>query len=300
LGKGSFRKEYLGRIIITFFGLFIILITLAITYFLIQKGTQTFTVLKYSVTQFLTGLKWTAPLLKSDPKGQVGSAVFILGTLMVSGIALLIATPFAVISGIFITEISPNIGKKILQPSIEIFVGIPSVVYGWLGFTVLCPFIKTAFHLQFNGNGLLAAGIVLAVMIYPTIATVSADAIRNLPDEFREASYALGSTRWQMLRHVNIPAAASGILSGIVLGLARAFGEALAVTMVIGNYYSLPTSLLGPTSTLTTMISTNMQASVDGTGWTDSLWSMALVLFAISFLCIVIIRLVSGRKKRYS
>ncbi len=146
-----FRKEYLGRAIITFFGISIILITLVITYFLIQKGTQTFAVLKYPVMQFLTGTSWTPPLLPSSPKGEVGSFVFIVGTVVVSGLALIIATPFAVISGLFITEISPGLGKKILQPTIEIFVGIPSVVYGWIGYTILCPAIKTIFHMQFDG-----------------------------------------------------------------------------------------------------------------------------------------------------
>jgi phosphate transport system permease protein len=296
--KDRFKKEYLGRIIITFFGIFIILITLVITYFLFQKGVQTFTVLKYPILQFLTGINWTPQMLLSSPKGQVGSLVFIMGTLMVSGLALLIATPFAVISGLYIVEISPRIGKKYLQPAIEIFVGIPSVVYGWLGYTVLCPFIQQIFHMQFTGYSVLAAGIVLSVMIYPTIATVSADAFSSLPSSYRDASYALGSTRWQMLKNVNIPAATTGIFSGIVLGLARAFGEALAVSMVIGNSIAFPTNILSPTSTLTTVISINMQSSVDGTGWTDSLWTMALVLFLISFLCIVLIRIVSGRKKK--
>jgi phosphate transport system permease protein len=231
--------------------------------------------------------------------GQIGSLIFIVGTVVVSGLALILATPLALICGIFITEISPRLGKKFLQPAIEIFVGIPSVVYGWLGYTVLCPAIKTIFHLQFYGFSVLAAGIVLSVMIFPTIATVTADSIRNLPDEFREASYALGSTRWQMLRQVNLPAATPGILTGIILGLARAFGEALAVSMVIGNQVAFPTNILSQTSTLTTMISNNMGSSVNGTGWTDGLWSMALLLFIISFVCILIIRLISGRKRRY-
>lgn len=295
--SGLFRKEYLGRTIITLFGLSIIVITLIISFFLLQKGLQTFTVLHYPVLDFLFGAHWVPDINGGAKAGTLGAAVFIVGTLLVSGLALLIATPFAIISAIFMTEISPSLGKKFLQPAIEIFVGIPSVVYGWLGYTVLCPAIKNIFHMPFNGFSLLAAGIVLSVMIYPTIATVAADAIRNLPAEYKEASYAMGSTRWQMIRHVSIPASLPGMMSGIVLGLARAFGEALAVTMVIGSQKAFPSSILSETSTLTTVISVNMQVSTDGTGWTDSLWSMALVLFIISFICVLLIRLMANLGK---
>lgn len=295
----SFWKENFGRAIVTIIGMLIIVLTLLISLFLFWKGSQTFTLLKYSVIQFFTDTNWTPQMTTSDPKGSVGSLVFIAGTFSVSGLALLFATPFAVASAVFLTEISPRLGLKFLQPAIEIFVGIPSVVYGWIGFSVLCPFIAWVFHMPFGGQGLLTAAIVLAVMIYPTITTVSADAIRNLPDKYREASYGLGSTRWQMIRHISVPTAIPGILTGVVLGLARAFGEALAVSMVIGMKYAIPKNLLSRTSTLTTQIANLIGSAPDGTGFTDSLWTMGLLLFIISFACILIIRVI-GRPRKES
>lgn len=290
-----FRKELLGRSVVTVFGLLMIVLTLLITFFLISKGLHTFTEFKYPLLQFLTGTTWDPAISATDPRGQVGVLVFIVGSLSVSLLGIVIATPFAVASAIFMAEISPEFGKRFFQPAVEIFVGIPSVVYGWVGYQVLCPAIAKVFHLPFGGESLLAAGIVLSLMIFPTITTMSTDAIRALPEEHREASYALGSTRWQMILHARLPAAVSGIVSGIVLGMARAFGEALAVTMVIGMSRGFTGGLLGRTSTLTTIIATSMGTAADDTPWTASLWSMALLLFIISFALIVIVRIVSRK-----
>ena len=288
----KFYKEYLGRSIATLFGFIIILLTLSITFFLISKGIQTFTVYKHSVWEFLFSTNYNPAEVEGT--GQIGSAIFIVGSLTISLLAVLFATPFSLAAAVFITEISPKLGKKLIQPSVEIFVGIPSVVYGWVGLTVLVPFIAKIFNLPF-GFSVLAGSIVLAVMIFPTIASVATDSIRNVPDEYRDASYALGSTRWQMIWNIKLPCAIPGILTGIVLGLARAFGEALAVAMVIGRQDSLLKGLLSPTNNLTAKITADMGNTTSGTEWNNSLWSMALLLFVISFLFIVIIRIV-GKK----
>lgn len=292
---GSFRKELFGRTIVTISGLLIIVLTLSVAIFLVSKGLNTFTVHKYPLTQFLFGNVWNPQIATTDPKGQVGSFEFIVGSLLVSLIAIIIATPFAVGSALFMTEISPVLGKKLLQPAIEIFVGIPSVVYGWVGATLLCPFIAKIFKMPFGGESLLAAGIVLALMIFPTVTSVSADSIRSQPIEHKEGSYALGSTRWQMIWRVRMPAAFSGILTGIVLGISRAFGEALAVSMVIGMNRALPKNLLSGTSTLTTIIATSMGSASEDSAFTASLWTMALLLFIISLIFIVIIRLLGSK-----
>jgi len=189
-----------------------------------------------------------------------------------------------------------KLGKKLLQPAIEIFVGIPSVVYGWIGLTVLVPFISK--HFGGLGFSLLAGILVLTIMILPTITSVSADTIKALPWEIREASYALGATRWQTIRKVILPAATPGILTGIVLGLARAFGEALAVQMVIGNRPALPLSFLQPMSTITSVITMDMANTVAGSVWNDALWSLALLLLLISLGFIVILKLI-GRRRIY-
>lgn len=186
------------------------------------------------------------------------------------------------------TEISPRIGNKVLQPVIEIFVGIPSVVYGWVGLSVIVPFVRN----YFSGHGfsVLAGGLVLAIMILPTITSVAADSFKRLPNDYKEASLALGATRWQTISKVLLPAAFPGILTGIVLGLARAFGEALAVQMVIGNSIAIPGSILDSTTTLTSIITMDMGNTPSGSIWNNALWTMALLLLMISFLFIVLIR----------
>jgi phosphate transport system permease protein len=291
-------KENLGKSTVTFAGIFIILITVALILFLVWKGSASFTTHNQSIADFLFTNFWNPTMEFNQPNGPAGAAIFIVGSLAVSGLALVIISPFAVACAIFINEISPKVGSKILQPAIEIFVGIPSVVYGWVGVTVLCPFIATIFGMPFGGESLLAGAIVLAVMIFPTITTVSVDALRNVPSEYSEAAYALGSTRWQMITKVRLPAARNAVLTGVVLGLSRAFGEALAVSMVIGGRLAMPTSLLSQTSTLTTQIASGMGSSADGTQWTDSLWSMALLLFIISYIFIMIIRRIGKRNVR--
>ena len=193
--KGMFLKEYLWRTIVTICGLFVIVLTLVIGGFLVYKGSGTFTKFGHSIGEFLFSADW-APVDNITGGGSVGTRIFIVGSLCTCGLGLLIATPFAIGSAIFMTEISPKFGEKFYRPVIQIFAGIPSVVYGWVGLTVLVPAIKAVFHRQV-GHSILAAGLVLAIMIFPTITSVSADAIRAIPKEFRLGAYGMGSTRWQ-------------------------------------------------------------------------------------------------------
>lgn len=285
---GKIKNEYLGRTLVTVLGLFIIILTLAITGFLIYKGSALFTVHGHSISEFLFSTNYKPQSVGSG--GSVGAGIFIFGSILISMLAILIATPFSIAAAIFMTEISPRLGKSLLQPAIGIFVGIPSVVYGWIGLTILVPFIAKVFKLPY-GFSVLAGSIVLALMIFPTITSVSADAIKSVSPEFKEASYGLGSTRWQLIRKVIVPSAIPGILTGVVLGLARAFGEALAVAMVIGKMPKIPQSLLSPTTNLTAQITVDMGNTATGSEWNDSLWSMALLLLLISFAFIITIRI---------
>jgi phosphate transport system permease protein len=189
-------------------------------------------------------------------------------------------------------EISTGWGRKIMQPVIELFVGIPSVVYGWIGISVLVPFIRK--DIGGMGFSLLAGAIVLAVMIFPTIASVSTDSLSANPADIREGSLALGVTHWQTILMVMVPAAMPGILTAIILALARAFGEALAVQMVIGNAIRMPTSLLGPMHTMTSIITLEMSNTVMGTVSNDVLWTIAFILLIISFMFIMLIRTING------
>lgn len=294
--SNMFRKEYLGRTVVTVCGLFIIALTIIIGAFLVFKGMGTFTVYNHSVFEFLFSSDWNPSSSGSSGGGTVGAAIFIFGSLITCGLALLIATPFSLAAAIFITEISPRLGTNVIQPTIEIFAGIPSVVYGWVGMTTLVPFIRDTFHARMGGYSVLAASIVLAIMIAPTITTVSADAIRGVPGMFLEASYGLGSTRWQAIYKVVVPSALPGIVTGIVLGLSRAFGEALAVAMVIGRTRAFPENLLSPTNNLTSAIASDMGNTANGSEYNTALWTMALLLLLISMLFIVVIHFISDRK----
>lgn len=294
--KGMFGKEYSWRTIATICGLFVIVLTIVIGAFLVYRGSETFLVFGHSLWEFLGSADWN-PVENAEGGGTVGALIFIVGSLCVCGLALLIATPFSMGAAIFMTEISPKFGERFYRPIVQIFAGIPSVVYGWVGLTVLVPFIRDVFDRQV-GQSVLAAGIVLAVMIFPTITSVTADSIKAVPRPCRDAAYGLGSTRWQTIYRVVVPAASSGIISGVILGLARAFGEALAVAMVIGQTTALPTSIFSTTKTLTTEIASQMGNAMEGSELKSALWTLALLLFLISLLFITLIHYFTAKKDK--
>lgn len=293
--KNMFLKEYFWQGIVTACGLFVIVLTLVIGGFLVYKGSGTFTTFGHTIGEFLGSTKW-APVDNAEGGGSVGTLIFIVGSLSTCGLALIIATPFALGSAIFMTEISPKFGERFYRPIVQIFAGIPSVVYGWVGLTVLVPAIRTIFHRQV-GNSVLAAGLVLSLMIFPTITSVAADAIHSVPDEYRIGAYGLGSSRWQTIYKVVLPAAKANIFSAIILGLARAFGEALAVAMVIGQTTAIPTSIFSTTKSLTTEITAQMGNAMEGGETKTALWTLALLLFLISLLFIFIIHYFAREKK---
>jgi phosphate transport system permease protein len=250
------------------------------------------------------------PLADAGP--QFGILPFILGTIVVTAGALLISTPLSVGVALFLSEVAPEWAKSVVQPALEIFVGIPSVVWGWLGITVLVPFLADTFGGPIvislpilgqvfsmpgflTGFSWLAGSLVLSIMVLPTITSVSYNAFRAVPQELRTGSLALGTTRWQMIRHLLIPSALSGVLTAVVLGMTRAAGEALAVQMVIGNSPTLPASITQPVTTLTSQITLDMGNTVFGEPWQDALWTMSLVLLIISITSVVLVRVINKR-----
>ncbi|MBC2582426.1 phosphate ABC transporter permease subunit PstC [Clostridium sp. DJ247] len=283
------KNEYVGRSFAIFCGLLIVILTLSIILFVSSKGISTFTKHGYSLKDFLFSTQWRPD--SDTPK--LGAFIFIAGSTLVSVGAVIISAPISIALAIFMNFISPKLGERVLQPALELFVGIPSVVYGWIGFSILLPLIKRSFG--GIGFSLIAGILVLSVMILPTIASLATDAVKIVPRNYLEASYGLGATRWQTISKVIIPAAKSGILTGVVMGLARAFGEALAVQMVIGNSIKLPENLLSPTATLTSILTMDMGNTIGGTPWNDALWSLALLLLIMSFIFILIIRAIGKR-----
>ena len=290
------KNEYAGRTYAALCGLLIIIITVSIIVFIFSKGINTFVKDKYPLFNYLFSSSWKPDAAPDTGGPQFGILTFLLGSVCVSLGAVILSTPISIALAVFMNLISPGIGKKILTPAMELFVGIPSVVYGWIGVVLLVPFIRD--HFGGIGFSLLAGIIVLSIMILPTVTSISSDAIKSIPEDYIEASYGLGATRWQTIIRVIIPAASGGIETGIVLGLARAFGEALAVQMVIGNSINIPNGLLNPASTLTSILTMDMANTIFGTAWNNALWSMALVLLVVSFMFIFIIRLI-GRRRQF-
>ncbi|MCY9532275.1 MULTISPECIES: phosphate ABC transporter permease subunit PstC [Paenibacillus] len=257
-----------------------------VIFFIGKTGILTFR--DISLSDFFLSLDWT------PEDGKFGAGAFIINTLLLTGLTLLIAVPISVGMAVLLVEISPMWFKRFVRPVLDLLVGIPSIVYGYLGLTVLIPLIRewTGENL---GDGLLAAALVLSLMILPTICRVSDEAIAAVPKKYREAAYALGSTRLQVIMRVVLPAAKRGIVAAIILGMTRAIGETMAVVMVIGNTAQLADSLFTPTAVLTSNIVMQISNVEFDSTWNYALHMMAFLLLLISFLLIVVIRFISKR-----
>lgn len=231
-----------------------------------------------------------------DPAtGHYGMLVFIVGTLATTLGAMVIGVPIAIGTALFLTQMAPARVAGFVSRGIELLAGIPSIVIGWLGFTILVPFLVKVTGT--GGYGILAASLVLGIMIIPTITTIARDALEAVPIAYKQASIGLGATRWQTIWRVILPAAKPGIIVAVILGMGRAIGETVAVALVIGPASAFPRSLTTPTHTLTTKILTEMGES---SGIQRSaLFAMALVLLLISMGLIVAITR-STTKREYA
>ena len=267
---------------------FVIVAMAALMLYLAFMGLQLFFKDHINPLHFLFSSDWT-----SDPNNP-GALTFIVGSISITLFAVCVGGPIGVAVGIFLSQLAPERLAAVMKPAIEILVGIPSVVYGWLGLTLLAPLIR---HLtgSLTGFGLFTAGIVLSIMILPTVISLSEDALRAVPGTMREGSMALGATRWQTIWNVLLPAARSGLTVAVILGIARAIGEALAVQMVIGNSPVLPKGLLAPTAALTTEIVTDMGSAQEGTVLYHSLFTLAFILLLIAMGLIAAVRLALRR-----
>jgi phosphate transport system permease protein len=289
--KNHFVEEWVGRVYTTLCVLFLVTTIIAMVYFVASRGLRTFFVNDVNVFDLLTGIKWS-------PEGQppaFGALPFIFGSFSTSLLAAIIAAPLSFCAAVFMVEITPKLGRKYLQPVIELLAGIPSVVYGFIGLSVIVPLFRDLFPGQ--GVGLAAGALVLSIMILPTMTTVATDALASLPSGLKEGSYALGATRWQTIYRVVLPTTLPALMTGVVLGIARAFGEALAVQMVIGNAPFIPRSLFESTSTLTSAITLSMGNTATGSPHNNALWSLALILMLMTFVFVFIVRWLEGRSK---
>ena len=258
--------------------------------FLTLKGIALFKDNGVSIWHFLT----STDLQPSHH--HYGALPMIITSFSVTVFSGIIALPLALVVAIAITEMLPKKTYQYLQPLIELLVGIPSVVYGYLGLTVIVPNLRQVFG--GTGFGILAATSVLFLMILPTMTSMIIDSLQAVPQKYRQASAGLGATRWQTISRVIIPSAKSGILTAMVFGMARTFGEALAVQMVIGNTTIVPKSLMESSATLTSVLTTGIGNTVMGTASNNALWSLALILLVMSLTFNLLMRLVSKKGAR--
>lgn len=273
------------------------LVVAALIFMVAQKGLSAFLKDGVSVVEFFTGTKWDLANTAKNGLPYTGALPLIVTSFAVMMLSTLIALPIAIGSAIFAVEISPKFGSKIFQPLIELLTGIPSVVFGLIGFHVVVGLMKSVFHVS-TGLGILPGAVVLAVMILPTMTTLSVDGLRAVPDSYRQGSLALGYTRWQTIWHVVLKSAMPSLMTAVILGMTRAFGETLAVRMVIGGIEAMPTSLLSPASTITTTLTTSMAVYAEGSAQDDVLWALGLLLMGMSLIFILIIHLIGRRGGR--
>jgi phosphate transport system permease protein len=270
-------KEAIIEKLIFLSGIASIVFVALIFIFLLREGISVFK--STSLGAFLGGKFWY-PI--SDPP-KLGILPLIMGSLLVTLGAIAMAVPLGIAAAFYIAEVAPSRLRNILKSFVEILSAIPSVVLGFLGITILVPFLKRFLDLP-TGLTAFAGSIMLAFMAMPTIISISEDAINAVPREYKEGAIALGATHWQTLHRVIIHGALPGIIAAAMLGIGRVFGETMAVMMVTGNAGVIPHSLFEPVRTLTATIAAEMGEAAKGSPHYYALFAIGIVLFVISFL----------------
>ncbi|NLE09326.1 MAG: phosphate ABC transporter permease subunit PstC [Dehalococcoidales bacterium] len=243
-----------------------------ITVFIFIEGVPL--IAEVGFIDFVFGMKW------APSQGEYGIFPMIVGTVLVTLGAVIIGVPIAICCSIFLAEFAPSRLSNLVRPAIQLLAGIPSVVYGFWGLIFIVPIIRN--YLGGPGLSILAGSVILGIMILPTVISISEVSLLSLPRLLKEGAFALGATHWQTIRQVLLPAAKSGILAAVILGIGRAIGETMAVIMVLGNATALPKSILDPARTLTTNIGIEM-------GYASGEHQQALFATGIVLLVIIMV-----------
>ena len=262
-----------------------------IFYFLLREGLPALQEVKFAD---LFALRWY-PIEK-----YFGILPLISGSIVVTLGATLIAVPFGIGTAIFISEIAPRWVREILKPLVELLGGLPSVVLGFLGILALAPYIRVLLNLP-TGLTALTGSILLGAIALPTVVSIAEDALDSVPRSYREGAWALGATRWQTIWRVTLPAARSGVLTGVMLGIGRAIGETMTVMMVTGNAPVLaitPASIFSPVRTMTATIAAEMGEVANGSTHYHTLFFIGMVLFIISLIVNIIASAVVFRSQK--
>lgn len=277
-------KEKLSERIFLLLALSALSVLALITVFIFIKGVPI--IAKVGLVNFVFGMKW------APGQGYYGIFPMIVGTVSVTIGAAIIGVPIALCCSIFLAEFAPVKLRNIFRPAIQLLAGIPSVVYGFWGVLFIVPMIRN--YLGGPGLSILAGSIILAIMILPTIISITEVSILALPRHYKDGALALGLTHWQTIRYLLLPAAKSGIVAAIILGLGRAVGETMAVIMVVGNAVALPESILDPVRTLTTNIGIEMgYASGEHQ---QALFATGIVLFVVIMVMNVTAQYITRKK----
>jgi phosphate transport system permease protein len=286
-------RETLVTRIIQMCGYSSILFVLLILYFLLSEGVPALWTAQFSS---LMGTRWY------PTESFFGIWPLVFGSIIVTMGAGLVSIPLGVGTAVYISEIAPSWTKEILKPLVELLAGLPSVVLGFLGIQVLVPFMRRFFDLP-TGLTALTGAILLGMISIPTIVSIGEDALNTVPKSYREASMALGATRWQTIWGITLPAAKSGVITAILLGLGRAMGETMAVMMVTGNAPVMPKNLLviiEPIRTMTATIASEMGEVAAGSVHYSVLFLIGIILFLISLVVNVLAFTLTSRKSTRS
>jgi phosphate transport system permease protein len=259
-----------------------IIIIALIIIFIFKEGLPA--IQTYGFFNFIFGMDW------APSNGQYGVFPMIIGSLGITALSLLMAVPLGILCAIFLSEVAPSKMRRILNPTIQTLAGIPSVVYGFFGLLLLVPFMRV--HFGGTGFSMFTASIILTIMILPIIVSVSEDALRSIPLEYKEASLALGATHWQTIKNVIFPAAIPGVITSVILGMGRAIGETLAIIMVAGNVVQIPGSILDPVRALTSNIAIEM-------GYATGIHYNALFATGIVLIFMIIVLLILANYLHY-
>lgn len=279
----SFKKKISERIFLVL-ALSSISALALITVFIFVQGVPI--IAKVGVFNFIFGMKW------APTQGDFGIFPMIIGSVSVTLGAAILGVPIGICCSIFLSELAPVTLRNIFRPAIQLLAGIPSVVYGFWGLLFIVPIIRI--YLGGPGFSILAGSIILAIMILPTIISISEVSILALPSQYKEGALALGLTHWQAIRYILLPAAKSGIVAAVILGIGRAVGETMAVIMVLGNAVAVPQSILDPVRTLTTNIGIEMgYASGEHQ---QALFATGIVLFIIIMILNAFAQYITRRK----
>jgi phosphate ABC transporter, permease protein pstC len=227
---------------------------------------------------------------------RLGGAAAIFGTIVSTFIAMLLATPVAIGIAIFLTEIAPFRVRTFFSVNIELLAAIPSIVYGMWGFLYFVPFVQKLF--EGTGLGLLTGGLVLSIMILPFIASVTRDSMETTPAILKESAYALGATKFDVIKNVIFPYAKAGIIGSIILALGRAFGETMAVAFLLGGISVIPSNISDPATSIPVTLALQFGEAMGMRVYESSMYYLALILFVISFITIAVAKFALLRKKR--